>query len=425
MKITILNGNPQDSAFDAYINQTQTLLEAKGNQITHILLRDLLLKYCTGCWGCWVKTPGKCQSDPASQKMDEAVINTDFVLWASPMKMGYPSELLKMAMDKHLPLIHPYMVVDQFEAHHQKRYVNYPRLGLLIEKEPSSDELDLQIVTQLFQRTALNFKSRLYFSLTTENPASELVEKIMDPSAKPLKMPATPLPTKGVMVKAPENITLFNGSPRGPHGNSPIFLQKLAEGFGGESKMIHLVNTHATAEHVQAFRETKAVWLAFPLYTDSMPGIVKHFIEALEPLVGQNENPPIGFIVQSGFPEGLHSRFVERYLEKLAARLGSPYLGTIIKGNGEGVRIMPDKMNQTLFEGLQSLGRNLANGESLNPSTLTTIAKPESFPKILAPVFQLFVHLPIAHGYFDDMLKKNNVYEQRFDRPFAKTANEN
>ncbi|MBA4384565.1 MAG: hypothetical protein C0410_07495, partial [Anaerolinea sp.] len=154
--------------------------------------------------------------------------------------------------------------------------------------------------------------------------------------------------------------------------------------------------------------------------TDSMPGMVKHFIEALEPLVGQSGNPPIGFIVQSGFPEGLHSRFVERYLEKLAARLGSPYLGTIVKGNGEGVRIMPENMNRKLFEGLQTLGRNLANGEKLDEVTLSNIAKPESFPKVLAPIFQLFLHLPIAHSYFDGMLKKNGIYERRFDRPFMK-----
>ncbi len=420
MKITILNGNPQESGFDTYLKQTQALLEEKGSQVTYILLRELPLKYCTGCWGCWVKTPGKCQSDSASQEMDKALINSDFVLWAAPMKMGYPSELLKMAMDKHLPLIHPYMEVVQNEAHHLKRYSKYPRLGLVVEKETCTDEQDLEITTQMFQRTALNFKSRLYFSMTSETPASDLVERIMDRSAKPIVMPATPHPTTATAAKDLDGITLFNGSPRGAHGNSPIFLQKLAEGFGRESKMINLVNLNATAEHVQAFREARAVWLAFPLYTDSMPGIVKHFIEALEPLVGQSNNPPIGFIVQSGFPEGLHSRFVERYLEKLAARLGSPYLGTIVKGNGEGVRIMPENMNKKLFDGLHSLGNDLANGEPLNPDTLSSIAKPESFPKVLAPVFKLFLHLPLAHSYFDGMLKKNGVYDRRFERPFVK-----
>ena len=79
-------------------------------------------------------------------------------------------------------------------------------------------------------------------------------------------------------------------------------------------------------------------------------------------------NPPIGFLVQSGFPEGAHSRFVERYLEKLAARLGSPYLGTIVRGGGEGTRLMPDKMNRKLFDALQALGRGFAVQGRLDPA---------------------------------------------------------
>ncbi len=81
-------------------------------------LRDKVLRYCVGCWGCWVKTLGEYANRDASLDMDRAVINADFVLWASPLKMGFPAELLKRALDKHLPLIHPCMVVDQGEAHH-------------------------------------------------------------------------------------------------------------------------------------------------------------------------------------------------------------------------------------------------------------------------------------------------------------------
>ena len=62
--------------------------------------------------------------------MGQAVINSDFTLWAAPLKMGFPTALLKMGFDKHLPLIHPYMVVDQGEAHHLKRYEKYPRVGI-------------------------------------------------------------------------------------------------------------------------------------------------------------------------------------------------------------------------------------------------------------------------------------------------------
>jgi hypothetical protein len=122
--------------------------------------------------------------------------------------------------------------------------------------------------------------------------------------------------------------------------------------------------------------------------------------------------------VQSGFPEGLHSRYVERYLEKLAARLSSPYLGTVVKGNGEGVRMMPPEMNKDLFANLQKVGASLAANGCFDTSALQKIAQPERFPAILGPVFRVFLRMPVAHSYFDNMLKQNGVYEQRFARPF-------
>ena len=122
MKITILNGNSDPSSFDEYLTNLKSILEIKNHQVTLLDLRELDLKYCIGCFDCWTKTPGMCDADKASQEMGRAVINSDFTLWASPLKMGFPTTMLKMAFDKHVPLIHPYMVVDQNEAHHLKRY---------------------------------------------------------------------------------------------------------------------------------------------------------------------------------------------------------------------------------------------------------------------------------------------------------------
>jgi len=423
MKITILNGNPAPSAFDAYLGQLQFALETGGHTITCLDLRDLPLRYCVGCWGCWVKTPGECVSRDASLEIDRAVINSDFTLWAAPLKVGFPASLLKMALDKHLPLIHPYIVVDHGEAHHLKRYARYPRVGLLLEKEADTDERDLQIVTDIHCRTALNFKTRLNFSLTTETPVADVARRILDSKSGPLPLPKPLLPTSGATITPPSRLTLFNGSPRGQRGNTPIFLGEFAKGFGGLTETYHLIRAKQTDEHVRAFTEAECVWLGFPLYTDSMPGVVKHFIDALEPLagplMGRENNPPIGFLIQSGFPEGLHSRYVERYLEKLAARLGSPYLGTIVKGNGEGVRLSPPEANRLLFENLQSLGAGLAREGTLDPVTLSHIAIPERFPAFLNPLFQIITRLPFSHAYFDNMLKQNGAYDRRFDRPFV------
>ena len=420
MKITILNGNPEPANFDTSLAQLGASIQAEGHTVTQFDLRNLSLRYCIGCWGCWVKTPGQCSNgDATSLAMDRAVINADFVLWASPLKMGFLSNQLKMAFDKHLPLIHPYTLVDHGEAHHCKRYGHYPRLGLLLEKETSTDARDLQIVTDICSRTALNFKTRLEFSLTTETPLAEVARRILVLPARPLPLPERLPASAGVTVNPPAQVTLFNGSPRGRRGNTPIFLEQIAQGIGSSTEMHQLIRLKETNQMVQAFAEAECVLLGFPLYTDAMPGIVKHFIEALEPLAGRKENPPIGFLVQSGFPEALHSRYIERYLERLAERLGCPYLGTIVKGNGEGVRSMPPTSTRELFEELQTLGAGLARDGNLNPQILARLAAPESYPAILGPLFQLFLRMPLAHSYFDEMLKKNGVYDQRFAAPFA------
>ncbi|HNB52109.1 MAG TPA: hypothetical protein PK530_09210, partial [Anaerolineales bacterium] len=112
------------------------------------------------------------------------------------------------------------------------------------------------------------------------------------------------------------------------------------------------------------------------------------------------------------------SRYVERYLEKLAARLGSPYLGTVVKGNGEPTRIFPAQVTEGLFVRLRAVGEGVAKKGHFDPVVLSKIASPERFPAILKPVFHLFLRLPIAHFYFDDMLKKNEAYTRRFARPF-------
>jgi multimeric flavodoxin WrbA len=422
MNITILNGDPQQSTLDEYLVQLSDNLKASGHIVTQINIREIPLRHCTGCFNCWVKTPGKCATNDASIDIDRAVIQSDFTLWAAPLKMGFPSELLKMALDKHLPLIHPYITVSHNEAHHLRRYPRSPRVGLLLEREEMTDEQDLNIVTAIHRRTALNFKTRLEFSLTTETPIPELTTRITTRKYPPLPWAERLSPTTGVAINPPSRITIFNGSPRGHRGNTPLMLGQFAKGFGRETEIYHLVRMKETDRMVQAFSQAECVLFGFPLYTDAMPGVVKHFIEALEPLAGRKENPPIGFFVQSGFPEALHSRYVERYLEKLAARLGSPYLGTIVRGGGEGTRDMPANLTQRFFDNLQILGANLASNGRFEPDQLQAVRGVERYPSILAPVFHLFVHLPIAHQYFDAMLKQNGVFEQRFARPFAENA---
>ncbi|MBN2526721.1 MAG: hypothetical protein JXR76_10025 [Deltaproteobacteria bacterium] len=61
MKIVILNGAPDHDtwccsswimALEAFLKQT--------HQVAVFTLHQMSISRCTGCFGCWVKTPGQC-----------------------------------------------------------------------------------------------------------------------------------------------------------------------------------------------------------------------------------------------------------------------------------------------------------------------------------------------------------------------------
>lgn len=217
-------------------------------------------------------------------------------------------------------------------------------------------------------------------------------------------------------------LTLFNGSPRGKKSNTKILLEHFTNGFTSDEEnqfeIFYLFDTKAVNEHVEAFKNSDHVILAFPLYTDAMPGIVKNFIEALEPLCGRKENPSIGFIVQSGFPESIHSRYVEKYLIKLAQRLGCDYKGTVIKGGVEGIQVQPESWTKKLFQSFHQLGVEYAQTGRFSEEIIEKLAKTEKMSKAKLAAFKLMQKSGLTNFYWNSQLKKNNAYEKRFARPF-------
>jgi multimeric flavodoxin WrbA len=205
MKITILNGNPdaENQSFEGYLAQLSKGLTANGHQVTLLELKDVDIRYCNGCFGCWMKKPGECVIDDDRLEVCRSVINSDFTLWVAPLKMGYPSALLKKIMDKSIPLIHPYPAIVNNGAHHRARYDHYPQLGLLLQRESGIDETDLGIVTQMFSRTALNFKSRLAFAMLTDQPVDQVANAIVHPPESEMTFEAQPGPTGGVRITPP------------------------------------------------------------------------------------------------------------------------------------------------------------------------------------------------------------------------------
>lgn len=54
MKICILNGNPGSirNGLARYLKELGAALEAEKYAVVQFSLKDLTIKYCTGCFGC-------------------------------------------------------------------------------------------------------------------------------------------------------------------------------------------------------------------------------------------------------------------------------------------------------------------------------------------------------------------------------------
>jgi len=180
MKITVLNGNPdaRNNAFEGYLKELSDALMSDNHLVTILSLREMDIRYCIGCWGCWVKTPGKCIVADGSYDVCREYINSDLALFASPIIMGFTSALLKKAHDKLIPLILPYFEIVQNEFHHLSRYDKYPVIGLLLEKGKDADEEDIKIISDIYRRDAINFKTSFCFTKLTSDPLEEVTSEI-------------------------------------------------------------------------------------------------------------------------------------------------------------------------------------------------------------------------------------------------------
>lgn len=167
MKILIVDGNPDlsDSGFIRRIRKVEETLSLAEHEVEVIGLAGKEISGCTGCFSCWLRTPGLCIFNDDHADFLRSFINTDLVLFASPLIMGFPSALLKNAIDRFIPTALPYIELADRECRHPLRYEKNPSFALLFEPERDTDEEDLRIVSNVFERFARNAHTELVFAL--------------------------------------------------------------------------------------------------------------------------------------------------------------------------------------------------------------------------------------------------------------------
>jgi hypothetical protein len=214
-------------------------------------------------------------------------------------------------------------------------------------------------------------------------------------------------------------IAIINGSPRGKKSNTRLLLDQFIAGLEKSDTAavymtFYLVNRHQMQDAIDYCMESDCILMAFPLYTDSMPGIVKLFFENIRSFQGKK----IGYMVQSGFPEGIHCFYIEKYLERFTLKLGAEYLGMVSRGNVEGIQDRSVWANKKLFRKYYNLGYYFGKNQVFDPNIMRELKKPFMLPPVARMVCRLVLKSGISDYGWNRHLKDNHVFKIKDARPY-------
>lgn len=156
MRALVLNGlaKGEDRFFEILTGELNHL----GYEVTGLILRDKEIAPCLGCFGCWVKIPGICVVDDDGREVVRMAVQSDLMVFLTPVTFGGYSSILKKALDRIIPIVSPFFVTVGGEIHHRPRYTRYPSIigvGIL----PQPDEESERIFKTLVSRNAINAHS--------------------------------------------------------------------------------------------------------------------------------------------------------------------------------------------------------------------------------------------------------------------------
>lgn len=134
-----------------------------GQTLDHVRLAEQEIAWCRGCFHCWMITPGECVIKDFGNTIASKYVNSDLVIFLSPVTFGSYSPDLKKAMDRMIPNLSGLFTQYRGETHHIKRYPRYPALAVLGEQE-QEDSKAADIFCKLAYRNSLNMYPEAFVS---------------------------------------------------------------------------------------------------------------------------------------------------------------------------------------------------------------------------------------------------------------------
>jgi multimeric flavodoxin WrbA len=101
--------------------------KSMGANVEEFKLSKLDIHHCDGCYMCWTKIPGECVHKDIMTTLRDKYRSADLVVFASPLYIFNVTGIMKNFMDRLLPILKPYMLLDK--KGHVSHPDRFPHLG--------------------------------------------------------------------------------------------------------------------------------------------------------------------------------------------------------------------------------------------------------------------------------------------------------
>ncbi len=426
MKALILNGAGQnDSACGSVSTFMNEELKSAGWEAEELVLRDMKIGACVGCFGCWFKTPGTCVIHDQGNEVAAKIIQSDLTIYLTPVKFGAPSSHLKRAMDRIVQNVMPFFEKHGDEIHHEERYEkngSVAAFGIVEDKDAESKRL----FQQLFERNLKNFRPKNKGFDTAYSDADETELRIRVKRV---------LKNSGVDIEGLEeekhwkngdapHILMLSGTPKTKESVSEMignYLLTKAEAEKCTTSSIRirsaLKDDASRQEMLEAMENADIIVYSGPLYVDSFPSSVIEGMEIMiEHFAGQKFNDKkTRFLAVSncGFPEAHQNQASLDIMRYFAYKCGFEWAGGFAVGCGPALSQGLEKMGgmtSGIRKALEMAAKALAKGDEIPENAFAMISK---------DLMPAWVYVKMATMGMKEEAKKHKATEHLYDKPYA------
>lgn len=135
MNIVAFNSSPRDNQTSKTELILQKFLEGarQAGAVTEThYLREYRIKYCQGCFGCWLQNKGQCvQQDDMTGELFAHFLEADLAVLATPIYHFNMNARMKSFLERTLPMMEPLFTDRGERAGHPFRAAKVPRIAVL------------------------------------------------------------------------------------------------------------------------------------------------------------------------------------------------------------------------------------------------------------------------------------------------------